>query len=50
MDVKKAYLTGDIPVAILKDCVTSLERACFPNQIKLAEVAPLLKKEDQLSK
>ena len=60
MDGKKANLTGDIPAGILKGFVdsyisvltrilnTSLERGCFPNQIKLAEVTPLFKKEDEL--
>ena len=55
-------MTGDIPAGILKDCVdscmsiltkilnTSLERGCFPNQLKLAEVTPVFKKEDELSK
>ena len=57
-----ANLTGDIPVRILKTCVDSyisiltkilstlLERGCFPNQLKLAEVTPVFKKEYQLSK
>ena len=51
---KEANLTGDTPVGILKDCVdsyisiltkilsTSLERGCFPNQLKLAEVDPCI--------
>ena len=29
---------------------TSLERDCFPNQLELAEMTPVLKKEDELSK
>ena len=29
---------------------SSLERSCFSNQFKLAEVAPVFKKEDKLSK
>ena len=29
---------------------TSLQRDCFPNQIELAEMAPVFKKEDELSK
>ena len=57
-----ANLTGDIPVRILKTCVDSyisiltkilstlLERGCFPNQLKLAEVTPVFKKEDELNK
>ena len=57
-----ANLTGDTPVGILKDCVDSyisiltkilstlLERGCFPNQLKLAEVTPVFKKEDELNK
>ena len=62
MEEKKANLTGDIPAGILKGCVdsyipiltkilnTSLERGCFPNQLKLAEVTPVFKKEDKLNK
>ena len=61
MKEKKANLTGDIPAGILKGCVysyisvltkilnTSLERDRFPNQLKLAEVTPIFKKEDELS-
>ena len=61
MDGKKANLTGDIPAGILKGCVdsyisvltkiliTSLERGCFPNQLKSAEVTPVFKKEDELN-
>ena len=59
MNEKKANLTGDIPAGILKGCVdsyipiftkilnTSLENSCFPNQLKLAEVTPVFKKEDE---
>ena len=62
MDGKKANLTGDIPAGIINGCVdsynsvltkilnTSLERSCFPNQLKLAEVTPVFKKEDELHK
>ena len=62
MEEKKANLTGDIPAGILKGCVdsyipiltkilnTSLERGCFPNQLKLAEVTPVFNKEGELSK
>ena len=51
---KKANLTGDILVGILKDCAdsyisiltkilsTSLERGYFPNLLKLAEVDPCI--------
>ena len=46
---KKAKLTGDIPAKILKG-FTSLERGCFPNQLKVAEMTPVFKKEDELSK
>ena len=61
MDEEKVNLTGDTPAGILKGCVdpymstltkvlnTSLEIACFPNQLKLAEVNPVLRKEDELS-
>ena len=59
---KKANLTGNIPAGILKSCVdsyisvltkilnTSLERSCFPNQLNLAEVTPVFKKEDELNR
>ena len=62
MDEKKTNLTGVIPVGILKGCVdsyisiltkilnSSLEGGCFPSQLKLAEMTPVLKKEDKLSK
>ena len=62
MEEKTANLTGDIPAGILKGCVdsyipiltkilnTSLERGCFPNQLKLAKVTPVFKKEDELNK
>ena len=62
MDKKKANLTGDIPAGILKGYVdpyililtkilnTSLERGCFPNKLKLAELTLVFKKEDELSK
>ena len=62
MDGKKANLTGNIPAGILKDgddsyisiltkiLYTSLERGCFPNQLKLAEVTPVFKIEDELNK
>ena len=62
MDEKNANLTGDIPAGILKGSVdsyipiltkilnTSVERGCFPNQLKLGEVTPVFKKEDELSK
>ena len=55
-------LTGDAPVGIMKDCVdsyisiltkilsTSLETGCFPNQLKLAEMTPVFKKDYHLSK
>ena len=55
-------LIGDIPAGILKGCVdsyisvltkilnTSLERGCFQNQLKLAEMNPVFKKEDELNK
>ena len=29
---------------------TSLERDCLPNQLELAEMTPVFKKEDELSK
>ena len=62
MDGKKGNLTGEVPAGILKHCVnscisvltkianTSLERGCFPNQLKSAEVTPVFKEEDKLNK
>ena len=59
---KKANLFRDIPARILKGCVDSyipiltkifnisLESGCFPNKLKLAEVTPVSKREDELSK
>ena len=58
---KKANLTG-ILAGILKGRVvsyifvltkivnTSLERGCFPNQLKSAELSPVFKKEGELNK
>ena len=57
-----ANLTRDIPAGILKSYVdsyisvlskilnTSVERGCFPSQLKLAEMAPVFKEEDELNK
>ena len=62
MNEKKANLTCDIPPGIVKGCVdsyisiltkilnTPIDRDRFPNQLKLAEVTPIFKKEDELSK
>ena len=62
MNEKKANLTGDILVRILKDCLdsntsiltkilhNSLERGCFQNQPELTEVTPVFKKKDELIK
>ena len=62
MDEKKANITGDIPVGILKVCAdsyvsiltkilsTSLKKGCFLNQLKLVEVTTVFKKEDELNK
>ena len=61
MNEKKANLTGDISAWILKGCADSyisiltkilnisLERGRFPNQLKLAEMTSIFKKEDELS-
>ena len=58
--MKKSNLTGEYLAEILKSCVvsyismftkirnTSLERGCFPNQLKLAKVTPAFKSEDDL--
>ena len=37
-------------LCLLKLLNTSLERGCFPNKLKLAEVIPVFKKEDELNK
>ena len=62
MNEKKVNLTGDIPAGIRKGCVdsyisviteilnTSLEKGHFLNQLKLAEVTLIFKKEDELRK
>ena len=62
MDGEKVNLTGDIRAGILKGCLdsyitvltkivnTSLVRGCLSNQLKLAEVTPVFKKEDELNK
>ena len=63
MDEKrKRHPIVNFPAGILKGCVdsyisilprilnTSLERGCFPNQFKLAEVTSVFKKEDELNK
>ena len=41
----KAYIS-----ILTKILNTSFERGCFPNQLKLAEVTPVVKKEDELNK
>ena len=55
-------ITGNVPAGILKGCCdsyisiltktlnTSLERGCFPNQLILAEVTLVFKKENKLNK
>ena len=61
MDEKKANQTDYVPAGILKGCIdsyisvftkilnTSIERGCFQNQFRLAEVIPVFKKENELS-
>ena len=57
-----ANLASDIPATIMKDSVdcyisiltkilnTSLERDCFPIQLKSVKVTPVFNKEDELSR
>ena len=61
-DVSKATPVGDIPVDMLKvtpdmhvSLITkiinlSFEKGCFPEDLKLAEVSPIFKKNDDLDK
>ena len=62
IDASKATPMGDIPAEILKvtldihlSLITkiinlSFENACFPDDLKLAEVSPIFKKNDDLDK
>ena len=45
---KSAFIFTSL--CLLKLPNASLERGCFPNKLKLAEVIPVFKKEDELSK
>ena len=61
-DGSKANPIGDISVDILKSTVDiylpfitnsiklSIEKGCFPEELKLAEVSPIFKKKDDLEK
>ena len=62
LDGSKAPPIGDISVDILKSTVDihlpfvtnninlSIEKGCFPEELKLAEVSPIFKKKDDLDK
>ena len=62
LDGSKATPIGDISVDILKSTVDihlpfitnsinlSIEKGCFPEELKLAEVSPIFKKKDDLDK
>ena len=59
---KKATRNGDIPAKALKDCLSvytkelttiinnCLKDGLFPNELKLADVSPVFKKDDDLNK
>ena len=59
---KKAARNGDIPAKALKDCLSvytkelttiinnCLKDGLFPNELKLADVSPVFKKDDDLNK
>ena len=59
LDSSKATPIGDISVDILKSTADihlsfsinlSMEKGCFPEELKLAEVSPIFKKKDDLDK
>ena len=62
LDGSKATLIGDISVDVLKSTVDihlpyktnstnlSIEKGCFPKELKLAEVSPIFKKKNDLDK
>ena len=62
LDISKATPIGDVSVDILKSTVDillpfitnsknlSIEKGCFPEELKLAEVSPIFKKKDDLDK
>ena len=62
LDGSKATPTGDISVDILKSTIDihlslitnsinfSIEKGCFPEELKLAEVSRIFKKKDNLDK
>ena len=62
LDGSKATPTGDISIDILKLTVhihllfitnsinLSIEKGCFPEELKLAKVSPIFKKKDDLNK
>ena len=62
LNVSKATLIGDISVDILKSTVDihlpfttnsmnlSIEKSCFPEELKLVDVNPIFKKKDDLDK
>ena len=59
LDSSKATPIGDISVDIFKSTADihlsfsinlSIEKGCFPEELKLAEVSPIFKKKDDLDK
>ena len=62
LDGSKATPNGDISVGILKSTVDiqvpsitssinlSIEKGCFPEELKIDEVSPVFKKKDDLDK
>ena len=62
LDSSKATPIGNISVDILKSSIDihlpfitnsinlSIEKGCFPEELKLAEVSPIFKKKDDLDK
>ena len=62
LDISKATPIGEVSVDILKSTVDillpfitnsknlSIEKGCFPEELKLAEVSPIFKKKDDLDK
>ena len=62
LDGSKATLVGDIPVGMLKSTIdvhvsvltkvinSSIQNGCFPDELKVAEVTPIFKKNDDLDK
>ena len=52
LSFKNATRKGNIPAKILKDSLKDncLKDSLFPNELKLADVSPVFKKDDDLNK